>query len=54
MVLYSNNPAPTPPGSVNRDRSSVTVHEVDRSVGHGPLNVMGVKLGPMEVQILGR
>ena len=53
-VLYSNKPAPTPPGSVNRVTSSVTVNEVDGSTGHGPLSVIRVTLGPMEVQILGR
>jgi glycosidase len=54
MVLYSNKPAPTPPSPVNRVTSSVTVNEVDGSTGHGPLSVIRVTLGPMEVQILGR
>ena len=52
-VLYSNKPTPTPPGLV-RIASSVTVQEVDGSTGHGPLSVIRVTLGPMEVQILGR
>ena len=52
-VLYSNKPTPTPPGPV-RIASSVTVQEVDGSTGHGPLSVIRVTLGPMEVQILGR
>ena len=54
-VLYSNKPNPAPPGPVRtRTASSVTVHEVDGSTGHGPISVVRVTLGPMEVQILGR
>jgi glycosidase len=50
-VLYSNQLSPTAPGPV-RTASSVTVNEVDGSTGTGPLHVVHVTLGAMEVQIL--
>lgn len=52
-ILYSNKDAPGAPGAV-RQTGSVTVHEVDGSLGSGPLRVFRVTLKPMEVQILGR
>jgi glycosidase len=55
VVLYSNNPAAVAPQPVAiRPGGSVSVAEVDGSVGTGPLNAIHVTLGPMEVQILGR
>jgi glycosidase len=52
-MLYSNKVNPTLPGPI-RQTGSVTVHEVDGSIGHGPLLVLRVTVQPMEVQILGR
>jgi glycosidase len=52
-VLYSNKPTSTGPGAV-RETGSVVVHEVDGSIGSGPLRVLRVTLQPMEVQILRR
>jgi glycosidase len=53
QVLYSNKAAPTAPNPV-RQTGAVTVHEVDGTVGNGPLHVIHVTLQPLEVQILGR
>jgi glycosidase len=53
QVRYSNKSNPTPPENV-RQTGSVTVHEVDGSIGTGPLHVIRVALQPMEVQILAR
>jgi glycosidase len=54
-ALYSNKPAPRPPGAVvGKAAGSVTVQEVDGGTGRGPLNVFGVSLDPMEVQVLGK
>jgi glycosidase len=53
QVLYSNKAAPAPPGPV-RLTGPVTVHEVDGTIGAGPLHVIHVTLQPLEVQILGR
>jgi len=50
-VLYSNQNAPTVPSPV-RKTGTVTVHEVDGSIGNGPLHVIHVTLRPLEVQIL--
>jgi glycosidase len=53
-ILFSNNGAPVSPAAVvERSDGSVTVHEVDGSVGTGPLHTVRVTLAPMEVQILG-
>lgn len=53
QILYSNKAAPASPGAV-KQTGAVTVHEVDGTVGNGPLHVLHVTLQPMEVQILGR
>ncbi len=52
-ILYSNKAASTSPGAV-RQTGTVIVHEVDGSIGSGPLRVLRVTLQPMEVQVLGR
>jgi glycosidase len=52
-VLYSNKPSPAAPDPV-RQTGAVTVHEVDGTTGQGPLHVLRVHLGPLEVQVLGR
>ncbi len=53
-ILFSNNGAPVSPAAVvERPDGSVNVHEVDGSVGTGPLHTVRVTLAPMEVQILG-
>ena len=54
-VLYSNQTgfqAPQPVRVI--PQGTVTVHEVDGSIGTGPLHVIKVNLQPMEVQILRR
>jgi glycosidase len=53
QTLYTNKAGSTPPGPVQR-REGVTVHEVDGSIGHGPLLVLRATVQPMEVQILSR
>ena len=54
-VLYSNQARPQPPKPVSTlPQGTVTVHEVDGSIGTGPLHVILVTLRPMEVQILRR
>ena len=54
-VLYSNQARPQPPKPVSTlPQGTVTVHEVDGSIGTGPLHVIQVTLRPMEVQILRR
>jgi len=54
-VLYSNHAAPQAPQQVRRiAQGTVTVQEVDGSLGSGPLHVIRVSLRPMEVQILRR
>jgi glycosidase len=50
-ILYSNKNAPAVPSPV-RKTGTVTVHEVDGSIGAGPLHVIHVTLLPLEVQIL--
>jgi hypothetical protein len=50
-ILYSNNPAATPPAPV-RTIQQAAVAEVDGSTGRGPLNATRVTLQPMEFQIL--
>jgi glycosidase len=52
-ILYSNKANPIAPSQV-KQTGQVTVHEVDGSIGHGPLHVIRVSLQPLEVQILGR
>jgi glycosidase len=52
-VLFSNQPGAAAPGAVE-ERRNVTVHEVDGSVGRGPLHAVRVSLRPMEVQIVAR
>jgi glycosidase len=55
QVLFSNQRHPAAPSPVVvRPAGSVEVHEVDGSVGTGPLHVLRVTLAPMEVQILGQ
>src|SRR5262249_25703386 len=55
QILYGNKKQSTrtAPGPV-RQTGTVTVHEVDGSIGNGPLHVIRVTLQPLEVQILGR
>ncbi|HXJ89454.1 MAG TPA: alpha-amylase family glycosyl hydrolase [Candidatus Binatia bacterium] len=54
-VLYSNQTAPQAPQPVRLVLAGTpTVHEVDGSIGTGPLNVIRVNLQPLEVQILRR
>ena len=50
-ILYSNQNAPTGPSPV-RKTGTVIVHEVDGSIGNGPLHVLRVTLRPTEVQII--
>lgn len=55
QVLYSNQVGPQAPQPVRlAPQSSVTVHEVDGSIGTGPLHAIQITLRPMEVQILRR
>jgi len=55
QVLYSNQDGPQAPQPVRvAPQGSLTVHEVDGSIGTGPLHVIRVNLQPMEVQILRR
>jgi len=52
-ILFSNQKQPAAPSPVVvRAAGSVEVHEVDGSIGTGPLHVLRVTLAPMEVQIL--
>jgi glycosidase len=54
-VLYSNQARPQAPQPVRViPQGAVTVHEVDGSIGTGPLHVIQITLRPMEVQILKR
>ena len=54
-VLYSNHATPAAPAPVRSvAQGSASVHEVDGSLGQGPLHVVHVKLNPLEVQILRR
>jgi glycosidase len=54
-VLYSNQPGAQAPQPVRVvPQGTVTVQEVDGSIGTGPLHVIRVNLRPMEVQILRR
>jgi glycosidase len=54
-VLYSNQDGPQAPQPVRVvPQGAPTVHEVDGSIGAGPLHVIRVNLRPMEVQILRR
>ena len=53
-ILYTNNSNATPPAPVvERPDGTVSVREVDGSVGTGPLHTLHVTLTPMEVQVLG-
>lgn len=51
-LRYSNKAAPTTPGPV-AERGAVTVHEVDGTIGNGPVHTVQVNLQPLEVQVLG-
>jgi len=55
-ILYSNQGAiATLPGPVTtKALNTVTIHELDGSVSHGPLRVLPFTLKPMEIQILGQ
>jgi glycosidase len=55
-VLYSNKSVPIPPGPVATlgVGGALTVHEVDGSTSHGPLEAVRVTLQPLEVQLLGK
>ena len=54
-VLYSNQDGPQAPQPVRLvPQGAPTVHEVDGSIGTGPLHVIRLNLRPMEVQILRR
>jgi len=54
-VLYSNQSSPQAPQPVRLvPQGTPTVHEVDGSIGTGPLHVIRVTLRPMEVQIVRR
>ena len=50
-ILYSNHQTPTRPLSVDQ-LTNVTVNEPDGSRGGGPINIIEVKLQPLETQIL--
>jgi hypothetical protein len=50
-VLYGNQEGPVVPSPV-RKTGTVTVHEVDGTIGNGPLHVIRVTLRPLEIQIL--
>jgi Alpha amylase, catalytic domain len=50
-VLYGNQKGPVVPSPV-RKTGTVTVHEVDGTIGNGPLHVIRVTLRPLEIQIL--
>jgi glycosidase len=53
-MLFTNNDVAVPAAAVvERPDGSVSVHEVDGSIGTGPLHTLRVTLAPMEVQILG-
>ncbi|HTT18031.1 MAG TPA: alpha-amylase family glycosyl hydrolase [Candidatus Sulfotelmatobacter sp.] len=52
-VLYSNQTAPEAPQPVRPvPAGTPTVHEVDGSIGTGPLHVIRINLRPLEAQIL--
>jgi hypothetical protein len=52
-VLYSNQAGAQAPQPVRViPQGAATVHEVDGSIGTGPLHVVRVNLRPLEVQIL--
>jgi hypothetical protein len=52
-LLYSNRPAPVAPTAVAQlAGGTVTINEADGSHGSGPVNIIGVTLQPMEVQVL--
>ena len=54
-ILYSNQANPLAPQAVRViPQGAATVNEIDGSIGHGPLHVVRVSLGPMEAQILRR
>jgi glycosidase len=50
-VLYGNQKGPVVPSPV-RKTGTATVHEVDGTIGNGPLHVIRVTLRPLEIQIL--
>jgi hypothetical protein len=52
-ILFSNKPAPHPPGTARmRAGGSVTIHEPDGRVTRGPARTVPPALQPTEVQIL--
>jgi hypothetical protein len=54
QILFSNKGTPTGLGPVvERPPGSVEITEIDGTLTHGPLHVLAVSLGPMEIQILG-
>ena len=54
QILFSNKGAPAEPGLViEKPSGSVEITEIDGTLTHGPVHVVAVNLGPMEIQILG-
>jgi hypothetical protein len=54
-TLFANQSEPVEPGPVIRhEAGTVEVHEVDGSLGTGPLHAIRVTLRSMEAQIIGR
>jgi glycosidase len=54
-ILFANQGEPVEPGPVIRhEAGTVEVHEVDGTLGTGPLHAIHVTLRPMEAQIIGR
>ena len=54
-VLFSNHPAPQPPGALEtKAKGSVKVHELDGTTTDGPVRVLPVTIKALEVQILRR
>jgi hypothetical protein len=52
-LLFSNKPAPQPPGAVRmRAGGSVTIHEPEGRLTRGPARTVPLTLQPTEVQIL--
>ena len=53
-ILYSNKggTANNPGQVIERPSGTVEIHEVDDSIGQGPVNVLPVHLQPMEIQLL--
>jgi glycosidase len=52
-VVFSNKPNPSEPEPVaEKPSGSVEIRHLNGSVAHGPTRVLGVRLQPMEIQIL--